>query len=116
MHNPTQKPTDELTTAQAAKLLGKSAGWMAHLRCQKKGPKYHRRGRAIVYLRGDVEAYKDADNTSAQDVLVVEIKTLQVHATGDGKHTLRLNGEDHIVDPSAGAFLVARKPSKRGKA
>lgn len=46
-----------LTTKQAAKILGKSPSTIAHWRHKKIGPKYARIGGTIRYFSKDIEDY-----------------------------------------------------------
>lgn len=46
-----------MTTEQVAKAYGLKKGTLANLRWAKRGPKYYRNGRKILYKISDVEAW-----------------------------------------------------------
>lgn len=46
-----------LKTPEAAKYIGLKPNTLDIWRCQKKGPKFHRVGRSIIYLREDLDDY-----------------------------------------------------------
>lgn len=48
---------ETMRTPDAAKYLGIKTNTLEGWRCQKKGPKFHRIGRVIIYLRKDLDAY-----------------------------------------------------------
>jgi predicted DNA-binding transcriptional regulator AlpA len=42
---------------EIAEIYGISAGTLANLRSKREGPKFYKRGRAVVYFLSDVEAW-----------------------------------------------------------
>lgn len=54
-----QKPISKksLTAREVAEVYGLEVGTLANLRCQKRGPKYYRVGRKVLYWVDDVEKW-----------------------------------------------------------
>lgn len=46
-----------LRSKEAAEMIGIAPGTLANLRSQKRGPRYYKQGRRIVYRRSDVEKW-----------------------------------------------------------
>lgn len=99
---------EEISPAAAAKILGLSASWLAHMRALKKGPAFHKRGRSVFYLLHEVQAYKQSTTTGGKSMLVVELKTLTLMPDGKGGHTVTVNGKKHPVKPGAQALLISQ--------
>jgi hypothetical protein len=51
----TQRRT--LTPKEVGKIYGLNPLTLANLRCQRRGPRYYRIGRKIVYKVADIESY-----------------------------------------------------------
>lgn len=53
--------TDLLTAKQAAAYLGLQVQTLSVWRCQRRGPKFVRLGRAVRYRRQDLDAFIEAN-------------------------------------------------------
>lgn len=54
-----------LTAAEAARLLGLSPDTLRAYRSNGRGPRFHKRGHAILYRLSDLEAYGSGEATDA---------------------------------------------------
>lgn len=63
-----------LRTPEAAKYLGIRPNTLDIWRCQKKGPKFHRLGRSIIYLREDLDAYLESRGVQTLDSININKK------------------------------------------
>lgn len=51
---------DRMSVEEAATFLGLSASTLNHMRCQGRGPRFHRMARRVFYRHADLTAYMDA--------------------------------------------------------
>jgi predicted DNA-binding transcriptional regulator AlpA len=63
---PNLQDDEVLTEAQAAQALGISAAVLRSWRAQRRGPRFHKFGRSIRYLRRDVDAFIAASAVSPE--------------------------------------------------
>lgn len=60
-------------TREAADYLGVKPNTLEIWRCKKRGPKFHKIGKTIIYLREDLEAYLSSRSVHTLDS--IDIKT-----------------------------------------
>ncbi len=63
-------------TPEAARYLGIKPNTLDIWRCQKRGPKFHRVGRSIIYLHEDLDAYLASRGVQTLDSINIK-KTKQ---------------------------------------
>lgn len=58
--NPNGHPSEKLSTAAAAAVLGLSKSTLDKMRCDGRGPRYLRVGKRCFYRPADLDAYLEA--------------------------------------------------------